>query len=153
VAETLCAQSREVIADCGRLDGGPGQPVAVLSAAQAVVMVLRPTLRQVWAARPRIDMLADLLGGSDRVGLLLTGPGAYSAREVTEALGVPVLASLPDDAKTAAVLSDGVGRRGKLGSAPLLRSAKIAGEVLRKLPGRAEVGAATAGRAEASTRE
>lgn len=131
VASTLTAQPSEVIADCGRVDAGLAQPVAVLSAAQAVVIVLRPSLRQVWAARPRVDMLAELLGGPKRLGLLLTGRGGYSAHEVTQALSVPVLASLPDDPKSAAVLSDGLGRRGRLGSAPLLRSARNAGQALR----------------------
>ncbi len=132
VAMTLAAQSCDVIADCGRLDAGPGQPLAVLSAASAVVVVLRPSLRQVWAAGARIDMLTGLLGSAERLVLLVTGPGAYSAREVAQALRVPVLASLPDDPKTAAVLSDGLGRRGQLGSAALIRAARTAGRALRE---------------------
>ncbi len=131
VASTLTAQSCDVLADCGRLDAGPGQPAAVLSAARAVVLVLRPSLRQVWAARPRVELLSRLLSGTQRLALLLTGPGTHSAREVAGALGLPVVGSLPDDPRTAAVLSDGVGRRSQLGSAPLLRSARDAGEALR----------------------
>ncbi len=130
VASTLMAQTPDVLADCGRLDVGPGQPTAVLSAAYAVVLVLRPSLRQVWAARPRVEFLSQLLGGTQRLTLLLTGPGTHPAREVAHALGVPVLAVLPEDSGTAAVLSDGVGRRGQLGSTPLLRSARDAGEAL-----------------------
>jgi hypothetical protein len=137
VAAALTTQPCEVIADCGRMDAGPGQPAAVTSAAQAVVVVLRPSLRQVWAARPRVDMLTQLLGGRERVGVLLSGRAAYSAREVAESLGVPVLASLPDDPKTAAVLSDGLGRHSQLGSSPLLRSARAAGQAMRGLAGQA----------------
>jgi hypothetical protein len=137
VAMTLAAQSCDVIADCGRLDAGPGQPLAVLSAAQTVVLVLRPTLRQVWAAGARIDMLTGLLGSAERLALLVTGPGTYSAREVGQALRLPILAALPDDPKTAAVLSDGIGRRGQLGSTALICAARTAGRALRErvLPG------------------
>ena len=65
VAATLTAQAADVIADCGRLDAGAGQPLAVLSAARTVAIVLRPTLRQVWLARPRVEMLGRL-GGRQR---------------------------------------------------------------------------------------
>jgi hypothetical protein len=132
VASTLTTQPCDVLADCGRLDAGPGQPAAVLAAARTVVLVLRPSLRQVWAARPRVELLSQLLGGQQRLALLLTGPGTHSAREVAGALGLPVLGSLPDDPGTAAVLSDGIGRRSQLGSSPLLRSARDAVEQLRK---------------------
>lgn len=132
VAATFSAHSCDVIADCGRLDSGPGRPLAVLSAAQAVVMVLRPSLRQVWAARPRVDMLTQLLGGAARLGLLLTGPGPHSSRDISEVLGLPVVASLPDDQKAAAVLSAGTPSRGKLCSAPLIRCGRNAGQALRE---------------------
>ena len=59
VAATLTAQEADVIADCGRLDAGPGQPLAILSAARTVAIVVRPTLRQVWSARSRIDILTQ----------------------------------------------------------------------------------------------
>lgn len=132
VASALAAHSCDVLADCGRLDAGPGQPTAVLSAAHAVVLVLRPTLRQVWAARPRVELLSQLLGGTQRLALLLTGSGTHSAREVADALDLPVLAALPDDQVAATVLSDGIGPRKQLGSAALLRSARDAGEALSK---------------------
>jgi hypothetical protein len=133
VASVLTAQPGDVIADCGRVDAGPGEPTAVLAAARAVVMVMRPSLRQVWAARPRIELLVQLIGGPDLLRLLLISRGSYSAREVAETLSVPVLASLPDDSNTAALLSDGLGRHGQLGSSPLLRSARNAGQALRSL--------------------
>lgn len=132
VAATFSAQSCDVIADCGRLDAGSGQPLALLSAADAVTLVLRPSLRQVWAARPRVDMLTKLPGRTPRLALLLTGAGSHSASEIADVLGLPVLASLPDDQKTAAVLSGGTGRRDKLGSAPLIRRARCAGLALRQ---------------------
>ena len=132
VAATLTAQEADVIADCGRLDAGPGQPLAILSAARIVAIVLRPTLRQVWSARSRVDILTQLAGGSSRLALLVTGPGAHSAREVAQALRLPLAAVLPDDARSAALLSDGIGARRSLTSGALLRSASAAGQALRE---------------------
>lgn len=131
VAATLTAQHVDVIADCGRCDAGACQPLAILAAARTVAIVLRPTLRQVWSARPRAEMLRELLGGSARLVLLMTGPGTHSAREVADALGLPVVAALPDDPRTAAVLSDGAGSERQLARGRLLRSAQSAGQALR----------------------
>jgi hypothetical protein len=131
VAAALAAQPADVIADCGRLDAGQGQPHAVLSAACTVSIVLRPTLRQVWSARPRIEMISQLLGDSSRLTLLLTGPGTHSAHDVAHAIGVPVAAVLPADSRTASLLSDGVGGQRQLGRGPLMRSARAAGQALR----------------------
>ena len=130
VAATLAAQQADIIADCGRLDAGPGQPLAIIAAARTVAIVMRPTLRQVWSARPRADLLAQLVDNS-RLTILLTGPGAHSAREVERALGIPVAAVLPDDARSAVLLSDGIGGSRRLTSGPLFRSAGAAGKALR----------------------
>jgi hypothetical protein len=131
VAATLTAQAADVIADCGRLDAGTGQPLAVLCAARTVAIVLRPTLRQVWLARPRVEALSQLARGGARLGLLLTGPGTHSAREVARALNLPVLAALPDDARTAGLLSDGLGDRRYLTRGSLIRAGSTVGEALR----------------------
>jgi hypothetical protein len=131
IAASLIAQPADVIADCGRLDAGTDQPLAVLSAARTVAIVLRPTLRQVWLAWPRVELLGRLLGGSARLALLLTGPGTHPAREVASALGLPVVAALPADSRTAAVLSDGLGDRGRLARGSLIRAAGAAGQSLR----------------------
>jgi hypothetical protein len=120
----------DVIADCGRLDAGQG-PLAVLTAASAVLLVLRPSLRQVARARPRIEMLGQLLGGVQRVSLLLVGEGTHAPRDVSKTLGVPVGGMLPDDRKAARVLSDGAGSRRSLPARPLLRAAAAAGRTLR----------------------
>jgi hypothetical protein len=132
VAATLTVQHADVIADCGRLDAGTGQPLAVLSAARTVAIVLRPTLRQVWLAQSRVEALRQLLGGGARLGLFLTGPGTHSAREVAHALNLPVLAALPDDSRTAGLLSDGVGDRRYLTRGSLMRAGSSAGHALRR---------------------
>ena len=150
IARTLARQACDVIADCGRLDAGDGQPTSVLAEADVVVMVIRASLRQVAAARPRIEMLLQLRGGPGpgRLGLLLVGDKAHGAGEIARTLGVPVLASLPSDARTAAVLSDGVGRRSSLSDRSLMRAARSAGQAIVKAgPGsaRPDLAAATTG--------
>lgn len=142
VASTLTAQPCEVIADCGRLDAGQAQPLPVLAAASVMALVLRPTLRQVVAARPRVDMLASLPGGATRLVLLVTGAGAQPVKDIAATLGVPVAAVLPADTRSAAVLSDGAASRRKFGSRPLLVASARAGRALRQR-------AAAAGGAEA----
>jgi len=132
IARMLSSQPSDVIADCGRLDAGDGQPAGVLAEAALVVLVMRSSLRQVAAARPRIEMLTELLGGSDRLGLLLVGDGIHGSAPITSTLGVPVLARLPHDAKTAAVLSDGVGRRTGLEDRLLMRAAQAACAAITK---------------------
>ena len=118
-----------MLADCGRLDAVAAvRPV--LSAASLAVLVLRPTLRQVSRAVPRVEMLTNLVG-RERVVALLVGEGTASGREIARSLGVPVAGQLPDDPKTAGVLSDGLGSRRALDSRPLLRAATAAGRRLR----------------------
>jgi hypothetical protein len=131
VAAALAAQPADVIADCGRLDAGPGQPHAVLSAARTVSIVMRPTLRQAWSAQPRVEMISQLLGDSSRLTLLLIGPGPYTAHEIAHALGVPVAAVLSADSRTARLLSDGSRGQRQFGDGPLMRSARAAGQALR----------------------
>jgi hypothetical protein len=131
LATTLIALPADVIADCGRLDNGGG-PEPVLTASSLVAVVLRPSLRQVSRARARVGMLTQLLGGTERVVLLLVGEGTHSPREVSRALGVPVAGTLPNDEKTAQVLSDGAGSRRGLAARPLIRAAGPAGRALRE---------------------
>jgi hypothetical protein len=130
LAATLAAHGCDVIADCGRLDAGDGQPLSVLTEASRILLVMRPTLRQAARAKSRIDMLSQLLGGTSGVALLLAGKGSYDAKDLTRALGVPVAGTLPHDAGAASVLSDGEGRRRDLASRPLLRAAKATARAL-----------------------
>jgi hypothetical protein len=130
LAGALAAQPADVLADCGRLDGGPGQE-QVLRVAAKIVMVLRPTLRQVAAARPRVEMISQLSSRADcRLGVLLTGSGPLSPREISAALSVPVLGKLPDDPKAAHLLSDGAQQRRDISGSALLRAARVAARQL-----------------------
>ena len=65
--------------------------------------------------------------------LLLIGNGPYGAdgpKAFTDALGVPVRASLPCDPAAAAVLSDGARPDRGFGSSPLIRAAAALAERL-----------------------
>jgi hypothetical protein len=129
IAEALQGLRADVLADCGRLDAlAAVRPV--LSAASLAILVLRPTLRQVSRAIPRVEMLANLMGPG-RVVVLLVGDGAATDRELAKTLGVPVAGHLPADAKTAGVLSDGIGSRRRLDERPLIRAAAAAGRGIR----------------------
>jgi hypothetical protein len=130
LAATFSSLPADVIADCGRLDAGEG-PLAVLAAARVVVLVLRPTLRQVASARPRIEMLGQLLDGLQRVRLLLAGQGGQAPGDIARALRVPIAGALPYDRKAASVLSDGAGSRRSLPARPLLRAAAVVCRALR----------------------
>jgi hypothetical protein len=138
IARMLSSQPGDVIADCGRLDAGDSQPVGILAEAALVVLVMRSSLRQIAAARARIEMLTHLLGGPDRLGLLLVGDGMHGSAEITRTLGTPVLANLPHDAKTAAMLSDGAGRRTRLEDRPLMRAAQTACAAVAKAAAEAQ---------------
>jgi hypothetical protein len=130
IAGLLASHSADVIADCGRLDACDMQPLGILAESALVALVLRPSLRQVARARPRIEMLAALAGGLGQVGLLLVGEKGHGPKEIAAALAVPVLAVLPADERTAALLSDGAGRRTGLAGRPLMRAAQQAGRTL-----------------------
>jgi hypothetical protein len=146
IARTLASQPCDVIADCGRMDAGAGQPASVVAEAELVAMVMHGSLRQIAAARPRIEMLAHMRGGPERIGLLLVGDNGHSPAEISRTLGVRVLARIPSDARTAAVLSDGIGRRSSLDERPLLGAARTAGHALvRAAAGFADVGSDLAG--------
>lgn len=133
IAIALASLEADVIADCGRFDAGATQPASVLAEASAVLLVMRPTLRQVAAARPRVDIASQVLGGRDRLGLLLVGDRGLRPVDIARTLDVRVAAALPDDASTARVLSDGDGRRSRLDRTPLMRAAGQAGRSVAQL--------------------
>ena len=119
-----------VLADVGPI--GPEQPFAVLRAAELVIMVMRPTLAQVAAARPRLARLRQALGPDARLGLWLIGERPYTARDIRAQLGdFALTAVLPVDTKTADVLSQGGGSdwtRRRIEVSPLMRAARTAGQ-------------------------
>lgn len=113
----------DVLVDCGRL-AAPNPPWPVLHRADAVLLVLPPTLPGMAAAVPTLRTLRGQLAehgtGAHGLGLLVTGAGDQTLRTVGGQLHNPVVASLPDDPRTAWVLGHG----GKVRmNAPLMRAA------------------------------
>jgi hypothetical protein len=117
----------DVIADCGRLTA-PDAPVAVLAAADLVLLVARPTLVSVRAAAVGLAELAR--HGIGPVGLVMVGDGEYAPGECARQLGTRLVAALPADPATARVLSQG----GRAHSGRLLRAAAHVGSALAGTP-------------------
>lgn len=123
----------DVLVDAGRLDVS-GAPWPLLAGGDLVVLVARPSLRQVRHLRAHLPAVREHLdrdGAGPRLGLLLVGDTPYDAGEVAGAVGLPVLAVLADDPAAAAVLSEGTAPHRGFTRSPLLRSARHAGQQLR----------------------
>jgi len=121
----------DVVVDCGRCLT-PYPPTVVLAGADAVLFVVRSTLRSVSRAAPVLGALrrdvARAGGDPDRVGLLVVEEGEYRSADLGRALGAPVVATVPWRTRDAAALSDGSGRAAEGG--PLLRAAASTAEAL-----------------------
>lgn len=109
------AQS-SVVVDAGRF-GHPNGPNELLYAAEVIGIVIRPTLPRVAALSSALEPLKRQLSGRRSrasLGLIIIGSGftlgsdAYDAADVAKATGVDVIATIPDSAKDARALSEGV---------------------------------------------
>ncbi len=130
------APGYDVIVDCGRLTT-PHAPWPILRRADAVLVVARPTAASIASTSHALAAIrADLRqrGAGDRpLALLLTGEGDYQPREIERHLTSgdgftpEVVAALPHDPKSAAVLSFG----GNLYKRGLLRAAIGAARAVR----------------------
>jgi hypothetical protein len=112
----------DVLVDCGRLPV-PGPPWPVLRAAAIVLLVTRAHLPDLSATRATIRAIErDFTEHRVPLGalrLLVVGDG-HGNSEISKALGLPVIARLPFDPRTAEVLSlGGTVRSGR----PLMRAA------------------------------
>ncbi|MFC0860948.1 hypothetical protein ACFHYQ_01430 [Sphaerimonospora cavernae] len=113
----------DVVLDVGRI-GGPDAPMRLIAASDLALMLIRPSLRQVADARPRLDALGRHVGAEVPVAICLIGEGDYTAKQISEALyGLPVIGAIPWDPKSAAVLSDGKRAGPSFNRAPLIRGA------------------------------
>jgi len=114
----------DVIADCGRLTTS-APPWPLVHRADLVLLVLRPSsVRTILPALPAVAQLRRELTENGRgpgaLALLTIGDPTYGDRELEQRLGLSILAKLPDDPRSAQVLSDG----GRLRRNPdLLRAA------------------------------
>lgn len=103
LGQWLAAGPGDYIADVGRL--AASSPAAgFTAAADAVLVVARPVPEQLQPAAQRMKALSV----TAQVGWVLIGDKPYSAADVGEAFGFPVVAALADDPKTAAAITSGV---------------------------------------------
>ncbi|MDT0532166.1 ParA family protein [Micromonospora sp. DSM 115977] len=122
-----------VIADCGRL-ATSAPPWPLLFRADLLLLVVRAAaLRTIAPAAGVAGMLRRELTqygqGPGALALALIGEGPYSRRDIEQRLQLPTVIELPDDRRTAEVLSDGGGRL--RGSQRLLRAAASAESTVR----------------------
>jgi MinD-like ATPase involved in chromosome partitioning or flagellar assembly len=117
LADYLAAMpERDAVVDVGRLR--PGTPAAaIISRADTLVVVVRPTVEEIGAVAHRVGALIEL-----GAVLVVVGDRPYSAREVAAAVDVPVVGVIADDGRGAHALMTATGGRG-LARTPLLRSA------------------------------
>lgn len=139
----LDATGQDVLVDAGRL-GLEGSPRPFMVGSDVTLLLTRSTLPALMAASSWAETLREETAGTPtRLGLVVVGEGQpYSGREVAEALRVPLVATLPWDRRSAAVLSRGrgtFGRRGALRSGldaagAALRSFAVSGQRRPPLP-------------------
>ncbi|WP_158088862.1 hypothetical protein [Thermoactinospora rubra] len=123
VLETATEDVVDVVADVGQI-GRPDTPMKLIARSSLAVMLLRPTLRQITAAKPRLDALGRYVGTSVPVALALIGRGDYSDRQISQVLyGLPIIGRIPHDPRSAALLSDGKRSRGLIRVNFLMRAA------------------------------
>ncbi|OKI73961.1 hypothetical protein [Micromonospora sp. CB01531] len=112
----------DVLVDCGRLQVG-GPPWPVLRAAAVVLLVTRAHLPDLSATRSTVRAIerdfTEHRVPPGTLRLLVVGDG-HGTSEISKTLRLPVIARLPHDPRTAAVLSlGGTVRSGR----PLMRAA------------------------------
>ena len=126
----LEATGQDVLVDAGRL-GLVGSPAPLLYGADLTLLLTRSTLPAVIAATSWAETLRDQTEATaTRVGVVVIGEGhPYSAREVSDALGLPLVGTLPWDRRSAAVLSRARGSFSR--RAPLRSGLSALGEAIR----------------------
>ncbi|WP_412538649.1 hypothetical protein R8Z50_22690 [Longispora sp. K20-0274] len=91
-----------VVVDLGRVSQG-GAGMALAAASDMFLLVIRPTVEEQAQLAARLPWLVAATSG--RLSLVLAGGGPYSARQITDAYGLPVAAHLAWHEGTAGVLS------------------------------------------------
>ncbi|WP_327591318.1 hypothetical protein OHA25_60300 (plasmid) [Nonomuraea sp. NBC_00507] len=134
---TAAGRHADVLVDLGHF-GDRETPYALLDMAGLLVAVLRPTLRQVAALKPRLEGLGCGSGPGPAlpIRLCVIGVGPYTPHDVSQALwNLPVLAHIPWDPRTAQLLSDGVGRPRRARTSSLIRAAATLAQTIRNSAG------------------
>lgn len=131
----LGLQQTDAVVDWGRLDAD-GIPFSLLEGAHTVLLLTRSSLPALAAVRLALPSLAEAMSdvGAELQLSVVGGARPYPAAEISEQLGVPLVADLPWDPGCAGVLSDGAPGSQRLAQRPLWRglaalSARLASRV------------------------
>jgi hypothetical protein len=108
----------DVIIDLGRLVPAAMDAGGWSDRSDLVVVVLRGDSASVIQVRERSARFRTRWG--DRVRLLVIGAGRRRTQEIEEFVGIPVVATLPNDPEAAAAVAGGQGRPRRLRRAPLI---------------------------------
>ena len=119
LVDAFAAIDADVLADCGRLDP-TSQALDVARRADVVLLLARPVSTELKRLAEPLPGLHEL---RSRVAVVLIGKGNYPPGEVSSALGVEVLGSLPFDPHGAAILGGSPTTKGALRRSGLLRYA------------------------------
>jgi len=119
----------DVLVDCGRLDAG-SPSVTLWERAERSLLVARPRLTDLqtlasWSENRGLDLRAELV---------TVGDGPYPDREVTEALGLEVLARMPWDPEAAEALISVPASARQVRLSPLVRAARTLADRLTQDP-------------------
>lgn len=126
VLSELESTGQDVIVDAGRF-GLHGSPEPLLDAADLLLLVSRTTLPNLSALRSWAEAFQRPALDWHQSAVLLIGEGRpYSARDISGAVNLPVLASLPDDPESAAVFSRGTQPAKRFDTGPLPRALSAA---------------------------
>lgn len=124
--QDLDATGQDVIVDAGRL-GLVGSPQPLLEAADLTLLTTRTDLPSISAARSWAEAVREPATGWRQPGLLVIGPGRpYRASEVSKALGLPMVAEVPDEPAAAAVYHRGAPVPKQFESGAYVRALKAA---------------------------
>lgn len=105
LAEVMADLPVTVLADIGAI--GPYMPIELARAAAMAIVVIRPTLAQLAAARPRLARLRQAVDLP--IGLCVIGHRPYTVRDVQRVIdNTAITLTLPDDPSAAEVLAAGV---------------------------------------------
>jgi len=130
---TLREKFDDVLVDVGEVVAGASSAAseAILRAAERLLVVLGPDLVALWNARAVLRYLREGLGvAPEAIGAVLNrreGREHYAAEEVERALGLPVLAELPEDRRAA--------RRAVAEQLPITAAGGSAARQVRRLAG------------------
>ena len=136
LATALKSAGCDAVADCGRFAPTDGV-VPLLAACDVVIVVCRSSLRAVRAAARLVPVIQSGVGAGPldpRVSLLVIAPGApYPAADIAQCCRLPLLGDLPDDARSAAVWSDGAKATRGFGRSRLQLAARTVGARLASI--------------------